>query len=360
MLTNVPCYLDAPGCPPVTSDFTYAPGSDEPTLAPTSFVNETGSGGVKFRCIIPSSVDSGTEVDQAKPGTYGHGLLGLWTQVNGQARLANQQNSVWCAVNWEGFSEEDIAGVSASLVDLSNFRQLVDRMQQGFVNFHYLGRALVNPDGFNADDAFKVDADESGTLDPDESVIDTSNLYFEGISQGAIMGGALTALSPDINRSVLNVNGMNYSTLLRRSVDFDEYAELPSVGLYAFYPNELERPLILSMMQLLWDRGETNGYAHHITSDPLANTPAKEVLMQAAVGDHQVANITAEVEARTIGASIYKPAVDPGRHWESNPFMQIPGIDFGAAPFTPFTGLGARLLRRRPDRATSTTGSART
>ncbi len=172
-----------------------------------------------------------------------------------------------------------------------------------------------------------------------EPVIDTSHLYFEGISQGAIMGGALTALSPDIERSVLNVNGMNYSTLLRRSVDFDEYAELPSVGLYAFYPNELERPLILSMMQLLWDRGETNGYAHHITSDPLANTQAKELLLQAAVGDHQVANITAEVEARTIGASIYKPAVDPGRHWESNPFLQIPGIDFGSGPsFTPFTG----------------------
>ena len=57
------------------------------------------------------------------------------------------------------------------------------------------------------------------------------------------------------------------------------------------------------------------------------------------MGDHQVANITAEVEARTIGASIYKPAVDPGRHWESNPFMQIPAIDFGPDDdFTPFTG----------------------
>ena len=52
-----------------------------------------------------------------------------------------------------------------------------------------------------------MDADESTTLDPDESVIDTSNLYFEGISQGAIMGGALTALSPDFKRSVLNVTG---------------------------------------------------------------------------------------------------------------------------------------------------------
>ena len=39
------------------------------------------------------------------------------------------------------------------------------------------------------------------------------------------MGGALTAVSPDIHRAVLGVPGMNYSTLLRRSVDFDLYAK---------------------------------------------------------------------------------------------------------------------------------------
>jgi hypothetical protein len=32
--------------------------------------------------------------------------------------------------------------------------------------------------------------------------------------------------------------------------------------------------LWLSQIQLLWDRGEANGYAHHMTSDPLPNTPA--------------------------------------------------------------------------------------
>ena len=73
---------------------------------------------------------------------------------------------------------------------------------------------------------------------------------------------------------------MNYSTLLRRSVDFDLYAhgniegaDTP-LGLYDAYPNELERPLLLSLIQLLWDRGEANGYAHHITDDPLPGTPA--------------------------------------------------------------------------------------
>ena len=152
------------------------------------------------------------------------------------------------------------------------------------------------------------------------------------------MGGALTAMSPDFKQSVLNVTGMNYSNLLRRSVDSDEYFKAAGIGLYDWYPNELERPLLLSMMQLLWDRGEANGYAHHLTDDPLPNTPSHEVLLQVATGDHQVSNVTAEIKARTAGVPVYSPLA-PGRHWESNPFAELTPINFGAGPaFTPHTG----------------------
>jgi hypothetical protein len=103
------------------------------------------------------------------------------------------------------------------------------------------------------------------------------------------------------------------------------------VGLYEAYPNELERPLLLSLIQLLWDRAEANGYAHHMTSDPLPGTPAHTVLMHEAFADHQVANITTEVEARTIGASVRWPALAPGRHTDVNPYFGIPHIT--AFPF---------------------------
>jgi hypothetical protein len=84
-------------------------------------------------------------------------------------------------------------------------------------------------------------------------------------------------------------------------------------GLYDNYPDELERPLIISLIQLLWDRAEANGYAHHMTSDPLPNTPAHEVMLHVGYGDHQVADVTTEVEARTIGARVHRPVLDPGR-----------------------------------------------
>ena len=327
-LDDVPCYLNVDGCPADPGANFSFDGDGDVTWNPAFTID------VPFRCVIPRSVDGGSAVAPAKPGTYGHGLLGSYTQVNGQGRLANEDNSLWCAVDWAGFSTPDLAVVIGTLANVSVFTKLADRMQQGFVHFHYLGRALMHPDGFSSDPAFQYDAGSG--LEP---VIDTSELYFEGISQGAIMGGALAAMSPDFTRAVLNVPGMNYSTLLRRSVDSDEYFKIPGLGLYANYPNELERPLLLSMMQLLWDRGEGNGYAHHMTDDPLPNTPEHQVLLQLATGDHQVSNVAAEVEARTIGASVYKPALDPGRHWESNPFMQLPGIDFGPGPaFDPFEG----------------------
>ena len=65
--------------------------------------------------------------------------------------------------------------------------------------------------GLGTDPAFQNDAGES--------VIDTRRLFYDGNSQGGIIGGALAAVGVDHDRAVLGVPGMNYSTLLRRSVD---------------------------------------------------------------------------------------------------------------------------------------------
>jgi hypothetical protein len=224
-------------------------------------------------------------------------------------------------------STEDVPNVATILQDLSRFPTLADRVQQGMLNFLFLGRAMVHAQGFGSHPSFQ---DANG-----QSMLDTARLFYDGNSQGGIIGGALAAVAVDHERAVLGVPGMNYSTLLRRSVDFDRYAkgefgaDTP-LGLYDNYPNELERPLILSMIQMLWDRAEANGYAHHMTDDPLPNTPPHEVLLHVAFGDHQVADISAEVEARTIGAHVYQPALDPGRASVETLFG-IPAI--GSFPF---------------------------
>ena len=74
--------------------------------------------------------------------------------------------------------------------------------------------------------------------------------------------------------------------------------------MYNSYPDEMQHPLLFSLVQILWDRAEANGYAHHMVRDPYPDTPRHRVLLHEAFGDHQVANVATEVEARTIGARV--------------------------------------------------------
>jgi hypothetical protein len=301
---EVPCYLDLPGCPP-GSRFVLGP-KGQPLRTPGN-VHQAN-----FICNIPRSVGGAAP---GRPSLYGHGLFGGAGEVNSISRLpiATEHRIVLCASDWIGMSGADVPNTITILSDLSRFPMLADRLQQAMINFLYLGRAMIHPAGFAAHPAFR---------DAQGSVLDTRRLYYSGGSQGGIAGGALTAVAPDFTRSVLIVPAMNYSLLLTRSIDFDPFAAV----LYPAYPDELTRPLLLSLIQNLWDRGEPNGYAWHMTDDPYPNTPAHTVLLHMAFGDHQVANIGTEIEARTIGARIRLPAVDPGRHTDVQPYFGIEPI----------------------------------
>jgi hypothetical protein len=326
----VPCYTNAPGCQ-TGSQFGYS--SDTDTIPDRIPGNTTLA---NFICEIPRSAVAGGTAHPVKPSLYGHGLLGGAGEVGAGnvETMANDHGFMFCATDWAGFATQDIGTVGLILQDLNNFPKLVDRSQQGFLNFMFLGRAMIHSQAFANSPAFQLNG---------QSLIDTQRLYYDGNSQGGILGGSLVALEPDLERGVLGVPGMNYSTLLRRSVDFTPYAEGTFVdgtpdtgaGLYDNYPSELERPLILGLMQMLWDRGENDGYAHHMTTDPLANTPAHEVLLQPAFGDHQVSMWTADVMARTIGASTSPNVLDPGRHPDVQPLFGIPRIpNFATTPFS--------------------------
>ena len=312
---EVPCYLDQPGCP-AGSRFRLGP-TGQPVRTPGNVTD------ANFICNIPRSVSSATP---GRLSLYGHGLFGSAAEVNSisQLQIASEHRVVLCASDWIGMSGGDVPNTISILGDLSAFPELADRLQQGFLNFLFLGRAMIHPKGLSSSLAFR---DSKGPL------IDTRKLYYSGGSQGGIAGGALTAVAPDFTRSVLIVPGMNYSLLLTRSVDFDPFAQV----LYPAYPDELIHPLLLSLIQTLWDRGDPDGYAWHMTTDPYPNTPAHTVLLHMAFGDHQVSNVATEVEARTIGAKIRLPAVDPGRHTDVHPY-------YGIEPITRYPYRGSALV----------------
>ena len=135
---------------------------------------------------------------------------------------------------------------------------------------------------------------------------------------------------------------MDYSILLPRSSDYVASKPLATYDPTAFdpgdptgqigysdlfdssYPDQSQRQLILDLIQTLWDRSDPNGYAT-VMRHGLPNTPSHEVLLQAAYGDHQVANVTAEAEARTIGAVGFEPPLVAQRYGPYvDPFWRIP------------------------------------
>jgi len=358
---QVPCYLDNSGAAndinrgdPFNTYVNGCPAGSKfnldsngmPIRTPGKFMT------ARFTCNIPRSAvqdDGGGGLDVTTPvrtSLYGHGLFGDYTEVHTAdvRKLGNDHGVMVCATDWSGMAEDDVvASALPALLDMSKFTTIPDRLQQGFLNFLYLGRLMKTTElqgGFANDPAFQ---DDSG-----EPFFDTDDLSYYGNSQGGIAGGALTAIAPDFTRSVLYVPGMRYAELLPRSVDFDDYAEF----LYPAYPAERVRPLLLTLIQSMWDRGEPNGYANHMTSNPLPDTPAHKVLIEMAYGDHQVTSVTTEAEARTIGAPLRQPALDTDR---IQPGLVEPwyGMDtLGAIPGPAANGSGMFVWDIGPKRDT--------
>ncbi|NMO56885.1 hypothetical protein HH310_37645 [Actinoplanes sp. TBRC 11911] len=301
---TVPSYLTGDGGP--GSRLHY--GSSAPGALPTS---PGGSLAADFVCNIPRSASASRP---AHLSLYGHGLLGAPTEINaGNVKdMSQAYDFMFCATSWIGLSSADIPFVAQTWTDLSTFPAVPDRLQQSFLNFLFLGRVMLAPGGFAANPAFQ-DADGRSLLDR------AGGMHYDGNSQGGINGGALTAIAQDWTRSVLGVTGMNYSTLLQRSVDFAPFQQLMDQS----YPDKTDQQLILALIQMLWDRGEANGYAQHLTSSPLPHTPVHQVLMHVAFGDHQVSPAAAQVQARTIGARLHTPALAPGWSDEAQPFWGI-------------------------------------
>lgn len=345
---TVPCYIfptcDPPQkCSAVTSglvDDCPAPGQfllepTNPDATPKQTPGQTYQ--ANFICNAGRTAVDVTH-QKMRPVEYGHGLFGGAGEVDrdAQVSMANDHAMMYCATDWFGMASADVANAVIALSDFSRFPLLTDRVQQGELNFLYLQRLMVHPNGFSSSPAFQF---ADGT-----SFIDTTQPYYDGNSQGGIFGGTVCAVSVDVRRCVLGVPGMDYSILLPRSSDYvarqhvtqfdpltfdpkDPTAQIGYSNLFdTAYPDQSQRILILDLIQTLWDRSDPDGYASHMRAG-LPNTPNHEVLLQVAYGDHQVANITAEDEARTIGAAGVYPPLVPQRYGPYHDvFWNIPAI----------------------------------
>ncbi len=286
---EVPLYLDRGGAP--GARMVYSPLNGDPLAV--------GTYTASFTCVVPTVAIAKGE---AAPVVYGHGLLGSSDEVlaGSVQATAAANNAVYCATNWIGLSEQDVGEAVRVLGDLSEFPTIPDRLQQSMLNTLFLGRLMLNEDGLGGNAEFQTKAGAN--------IMNTDEAFYDGNSQGAIMGAAVTAVAQDWTKAVLGVGGMNYSTLLNRSTDFDQYFSV----MRGAYPDPLDQQILFGLIQMLWDRGEAGGYVQHLTTRTYDLTPPKQVLMTVALGDHQVATVTADNIARTLKLPIYQPVLPKG------------------------------------------------
>jgi hypothetical protein len=276
---TVPLYLDKPG---VGGVMVY----DDKGLP-----KQNGTAEYTFLVQIPNSAAKAP----AAILQQGHGLLGAKEDslTDWEPAFFNKYNYAMIAVDWIGLAEEDKPFVTQQLVgDLGGLRSMFDRQQQGVLNALLAMRMMKG--GFWKDPAAQIDGKQA--IDPTQS-------YYQGDSQGGILGTTYMALSTDVTRGELGEAGMPYNLLLNRSADFTEFFQLFKVS----YGTNLNLQLALGLLQMNWDRAEPDGFAPFLTSNTLPGTPAHRVLMHVSIGDFQVTPLGAHIIARTVGARNLKP-----------------------------------------------------
>ena len=220
-----------------------------------------------------------------RPLQYGHGLLGEKEQIeSGHFRpFIDDYGYALFSVDFIGFASDDELFIGAMLGNGSfhQFKQVIDRQHQGMLNSLVAMRMMLT--SFANDPTY-------GAL------IDNSDGYYLGISQGGIYGPSYMALSTDITRGAFGVPGMPYNVLLSRSVDFDVFFDI----LRASFADSRDHMTLLNLAQMQWDRMEPTGYVPHLLTNTFPDTEPKEVLIRAAVGDHQVTNYGAHIMTRSL------------------------------------------------------------
>ena len=242
---TVPCYLDQPGCPPgsrSSSGRTACPSASRatPTRPPSSATSRAR--------LRPPQTGAPVALRARPVRRRGRGRR----RQRRAARQREQRARLRDRLDRDGRGRP--CPTRSALLDLSKFPTLPDRLQQGFLDFMYLGRALIHPTGFASNPAFQ---DDGGPL------IDTRTALLLRQQPGRDRGRRAHRDRTRLHRSVLYVPGDELQPAARAQRRLRPVRDDPRRRPIR---TALERPLLLSLIQMLWDRGEPNGYAWHMTT----------------------------------------------------------------------------------------------
>lgn len=255
---------------------------------------QNGTTEVPFIAVVPNSVVAGAR--PARLMQFGHGFFGNTDEATEGyvTEFADRYGFVVIAMNWWGMSVEDLPSVIRDILsDTSLGLRFTDRVHQAMVNLMALAGARATLAEL---EPFRLDGNP---------LIDPSEVYFQGISQGHILGGTYAALSPDVRHAVLTSGGANFSTLMFRARPF-----LGFLGIIAqAVPDALDQQKFATLSQFAFDRIDPYTYSEYLLGNDLDGSRFnRQVLMQMGAGDSEVPNIGSELHARAAGLQVLQPS----------------------------------------------------
>lgn len=220
---------------------------------------------------------------------FGHGImsepddyLAEEGDPNGVLAVAESLGAIVIATKWTGLTQDDRLHAIEVAGDFARFHEIPEMLVQGV-----------------ADTAALVTYAGEGALFDDplfEGLVDRSRIYYYGISLGGIEGSVMFANQDTIERAVFHVGGSAWATMLERSAQWPPF----DIVVTREFPDPWDRQVLYAATQVLWDPVDPAAHA-----DRLAG---REVAWQESMGDEQVPNLTTELLARSVGATLSTPS----------------------------------------------------
>lgn len=319
---------------------------------PDGVVTPNGTTWADFTLQVPvSAYPAGPGFQPARIIQFGHGFFGEREEINWSAMrdFSTERGFIMIATDWVGMSAEDQGDVVTNIAtDPANAFLFTDRLHQGFANQLALSYAI------------KTSLAESPDLTAfGELLYDPDQLAWYGISQGSIFGMVVLALTPTLDKGVLDVGGGPYTLMMTRSGSFTDLFAIMKAAM-GDDPLMIQKFIMLS--QHTWDRVDPLTYAPRVNLDPYPQSSEPTVLFTYGIGDHSVNNLASHLLLRAAGWDLLDPAAQsvwglgtvaspaPGSAGVPVDFQlpELPGIEASIPPDPPDEYNVHEKVRRNP------------
>ncbi|TVQ94573.1 MAG: hypothetical protein EA397_01415 [Deltaproteobacteria bacterium] len=264
-------------------------------LEPDGSVTSEGEVSFDLWVHVPESVRG------APPGTvpvviFGHGIFGASEFYLGGSsrsavhRVAEEGGVIMVATRFTGLSRPDLGLALSVANDMTRMPLLTEQLVQAQVGLRGLAELVASGELL---DEPVFQAESGGSLARDEDPA------YYGISLGGIQGSVAISLGLPVASAVLHVGGSMWSTMLERSSNFVAFDGIVRNKM----PDPSEMALMIAWTQLHWDLVDPYAGAHALDG--------VNVLLQEALLDEQVPNLTTRALARSAGMAAVGPMVEP-------------------------------------------------